>query len=146
MILAVLDTNVTLSAFLSPAGAPARVLRAWEQERFDVATSPILRAELHRALEYPKVKKFLKASADEVEMVSKRFEISAVQCKSDMPIEIVKRDRDDNHVLECARSAGADYIVTGDKDLLSLVEYEGIQILSPTEFLHLLEMGSSPKK
>ena len=47
----------------------------------------------------------------------------------------VCRDPQDDMVLECAVNAGADVIVTGDKDLLALGEYEGIRILSPRAFL-----------
>ena len=145
-MLIVLDTNVVLSAFMSPQSPPALVWRAWEEERFEVATSVLLRQELSRTFGYPKVKKFLKASESEITNVLKRIESSAVQVELDFQLDIVKRDRDDNHVLECARSAGAGFIVTGDKDLLSVVEYEGIQILSPAEFLHLLEMKESDEK
>ena len=66
-MIAVLDTNVFLGAFLSPRGAPAQILRRWEAEEFELATSPALRAELGRALEHPKVKKTLKTSDEEIQ-------------------------------------------------------------------------------
>jgi putative PIN family toxin of toxin-antitoxin system len=45
------------------------------------------------------------------------------------------RDEDDNRVLECALDGMADYIVTGDKDLLDLVSFEGIKIVKVSDFL-----------
>jgi putative PIN family toxin of toxin-antitoxin system len=45
------------------------------------------------------------------------------------------RDPKDDMVLECAESSGAEVIVTGDKDLLAVGEYEGIRILTPRAFL-----------
>ena len=45
-------------------------------------------------------------------------------------------DPDDNRILECAVTAGSDVIVTYDKDLLRLIEYAGIKIIRPMEFLH----------
>jgi predicted nucleic acid-binding protein len=48
-------------------------------------------------------------------------------------------DKDDLKFLELAVSVQADYVVSGDKDLLKLKEVEGIKILSPAEFLALLE-------
>ena len=44
------------------------------------------------------------------------------------------RDSDDDLILACARDAVADYVVTGDEDLLVLKNYEGISILNPREF------------
>ena len=47
----------------------------------------------------------------------------------------VCRDPDDNKFLEAAIAAGAEYVVTGDKDLRSLDEYQGVKIRFPVEFL-----------
>jgi predicted nucleic acid-binding protein len=51
----------------------------------------------------------------------------------------VSRDPDDDHVLAAAVVGEADCIVTGDKDLLVLDPYEGIRIVTPREFLDVLE-------
>lgn len=138
-MLVVLDTNVVISAFLSPRGTPAQVLRRWEAETFEIATSPTLRAELSRTLEYPRVKKNIKASDEEMQDTLRRLAMVPLNREPTSQIDIVKRDKDDNRVLECAVDAGAQYIVTGDEDLLELQEYEGIQILSPAEFIRLLD-------
>jgi len=50
----------------------------------------------------------------------------------DVPTAI--RDKDDDDVLACAKDAKADYLVTGDTDLLELKEFSGISILSPRDF------------
>ena len=50
----------------------------------------------------------------------------------------VSRDPDDNRILEAAVAGAADYIVTGDQDLLVLGEFEGIAIVTPTRFLAIL--------
>jgi putative PIN family toxin of toxin-antitoxin system len=44
-------------------------------------------------------------------------------------LHVVERDPDDDRVLECAVTAKAELIVTGDSDLLNLVEYAGIEII-----------------
>jgi predicted nucleic acid-binding protein len=54
---AVLDPNDIISALLSPEGAPARAVRAWLQGEFEFVVSPLLLAELRRALAYPKLRK-----------------------------------------------------------------------------------------
>ncbi|MBI4672706.1 MAG: putative toxin-antitoxin system toxin component, PIN family [Chloroflexi bacterium] len=138
-MLVVLDTNVFLSAFLSPRGTPAEILRRWEAEAFEVATSPTLRAELSRTLDYSKITKYLKASDAEIQNTLRRLALAPLNREPTVQLDVVKRDRDDNRVLECAVEVGAEYIVTGDEDLLELQEYDGIQILSPAEFVRLLD-------
>ena len=51
----------------------------------------------------------------------------------------VPEDPKDNMIIECALNADADYIITGDKHLLKLKEYKGIKILTPKEFLELVQ-------
>ena len=52
-------------------------------------------------------------------------------------LDVVPRDPDDNMVLECAIEGNAQYIVTGDKDLLVLKTFRGIQIVSASDFLNV---------
>lgn len=54
-------------------------------------------------------------------------------------LDVVKRDPDDNRVLECAQVSRSDFIVTWDKDLLDLKRYAGADILNPQRFLSLLK-------
>jgi putative PIN family toxin of toxin-antitoxin system len=58
---AVLDPNILISALLSTAGKPARILRAWLDGRFELVASPLLLAELDRALSYPKLRRRIPA-------------------------------------------------------------------------------------
>jgi putative PIN family toxin of toxin-antitoxin system len=52
-------------------------------------------------------------------------------------LDVVKQDPADNRILEYAVTAGSDYIVTGDKDLLRLGTYDGIKILTVSDFLNV---------
>ncbi len=54
-----------------------------------------------------------------------------------MQLDVVKADPEDNKIIECAVTAGSDYIVTGDKDLLRLGSYDAIRILNASDFLKL---------
>jgi predicted nucleic acid-binding protein len=57
----------------------------------------------------------------------------------DLPtVRGVVRDPNDDMIIACALAAGADYMVTRDKDLLSLGEHEGIAMIKPEAFLHML--------
>jgi predicted nucleic acid-binding protein len=51
---------------------------------------------------------------------------------------VIADDPDDDAVLSCAKEGNAAYIVTGDRDLLSLGVYEGIKIVTPVQFLQAL--------
>lgn len=53
-------------------------------------------------------------------------------------IHVVHDDPDDNKILECAIAGNVDYLVTQDRHLLKLKEFEGINILTPHDFLKLL--------
>lgn len=63
---AVLDPNVLVSAVLSPRGAPADVLRAWHDGRFELVVSPHLLDGLERVLAYPKLRPSLPRSGETV--------------------------------------------------------------------------------
>jgi len=53
------------------------------------------------------------------------------------PTQRIEEDPTDNRILECAAASGSDYLVSGDKHLLKLGQYQGIQILSPADFIQM---------
>jgi putative PIN family toxin of toxin-antitoxin system len=53
-------------------------------------------------------------------------------------LNVIKEDPSDDSILECAVSAGSDFIVTGDRDLLRLGVYNGIRILNPAELMSIV--------
>ena len=60
---------------------------------------------------------------------------------SDPPPVQVVRDPNDNMIVACAHAADADYIVTRDKDLLSLGRHQSIEMIAPEAFLHVLRVA-----
>ena len=54
-------------------------------------------------------------------------------------VDVIKEDPDDNKIIECAIEGKADCIITNDNHLLKIREYAGIRILTPSEFLKILE-------
>lgn len=134
----VVDTNVLVSALLSPSGAPAKVLRHWEAEAFESVVSEEILAEYARVLSYPRIAGRLKLtseSADELVATLRRFAILVEPARS---LHVIADDPDDDKLLACALAGGAEYIVSGDEHLLSLGEYQGVQVLPPAAFLKLL--------
>ncbi|HTX80453.1 MAG TPA: putative toxin-antitoxin system toxin component, PIN family [Longilinea sp.] len=134
-MIVVLDTNTIVSALLSPNGTPAEIFRYLEAGKIAVATSDYLLDELERVLTYPKVARYIKASETDINLFVKRFRMFADIVQPESNINAVEKDPDDNHVLECAVAAKADFLITGDQHLLELEEFEGIEILSPTAFM-----------
>ncbi len=53
-------------------------------------------------------------------------------------VNVIKDDPDDNKIIECAVASSSEYILTYDKHLLKIKDYEGIKIISPEEFLRIL--------
>jgi uncharacterized protein len=137
---AVLDTNVLVSAVLSPQDPPARVLKLWRQGRFDVVLSRSILAEYRRALSYPHIRHHYPVSDEDVEGLLEDLEKAGPVIETGGELRAVAADPDDDKVLECAVAGGADYIVSGDAHLLALEEYLGIRILPPAVFLAVLSM------
>ena len=125
----VLDANIYVSA-LAFGGKPRRALRLGITRRVDVAISDPIRTEVLRTLR----NKFRWSN----ERLAEADGLIGAAARSVVPVatlHVVERDPDDDRVLECAVSAKAELIVTGDSDLLSLGEYEGIEIIQVTAFL-----------
>ena len=136
----VLDANVFVSALISRAGPPARVLQQWEEERFAVVISEAILQELDRVLHYPRLYQKYKLSE---ERISRFLGLLRTQCALVEPtikLSVIKRDPTDDRYLECAIAGNADIIVSGDKHLLELATYQNIQILSPAGFLAFLKL------
>ena len=133
--------KIPVSALLSPSGPPAEVINHWEAGQFEVVTSPPLLSELERALRYPRVRKYLKISPDEVAAFINLLRRVATVVQPQLTLEIIEEDLADNRVLECAVSGGASYVVTGDDHLLKVKNYREIVILKPAEFLTVLNLG-----
>jgi len=72
-----------------------------------------------------------------------RIRRRAVFIRPEAPIRM-SRDPTDDKFLECAVAGAADYIVSGDADLLSLQEVEGIPIVEAPTFWHMLASRTRP--
>ena len=132
---AVLDANVIISALLSRSGSPAAVLVAWQEGHFELIVSPLLLAELARALAYPKLRR--RISAEEAEALLDWLRRAATVAPDPLgPPPIRSRDPGDDYLLTLAASEHA-LLVSGDEHLLSLQGESPVH--SPASFLSLLE-------
>jgi putative PIN family toxin of toxin-antitoxin system len=139
----VLDTNSVVSRYLVAAGIPAQIMTAWRLQRFDLVVSPALLAEYERVLNYERLRRRHGLSPEEVtrEIAGLR-DAALLVIPTEVPA-VIADDPDDDHVLACAVAGEADYIVSGDRHLLTLGEYRGIRILRPAAFLALLDTNNT---
>lgn len=129
---AVLDTNVLVSSALSN-GKPFEILSLAEDGEYISVTSPAIVGELRDVLKRDR----LPFDDDQVDELSvKVLSISRV-IDPEITVEVVEDDPDDNKIVECALAGDVDYIVSGDSHLLDLEQHQGIEVLSPNEFLEL---------
>lgn len=135
----VLDTNVIISAAISPGSPPARIHAAWEQGRFELLVSPALLVEYRRALGYAQVRTRHKQSDQQLDALVLDYELAGILVDPEESLTIITADPDDNRVLECAVAGGASHIVSGDRHLLTLETFQEIPILNPRAFVALLD-------
>lgn len=132
----VLDTNVLLSGLMFPDGAPGRVVAAWREARFDLVISVHQLAEIGRALAYPKIRRILGWDDRRIEQFIRQLYLRAeVVDLSGTSVE-VPLDPDDAPILATLVAAKADFLITGDGDLLAL--RERYAIYTPAEFVRKL--------
>ena len=126
---AVLDTNVLLAAFITE-GICSKILVRGRKRQFHLILCPVILREFERVL----IKKF-SITRNEVrsilQIVSEAMHSVVSPSQS---VQGICRDPDDDSILACALEAGADYLVTGDVDLLELKIFKGIRIVTPREF------------
>jgi putative PIN family toxin of toxin-antitoxin system len=134
----VLDANVVVSSLINPQGIPAQVLDGWRAERFQVVLSAAILDEIGRVLGDPRVAVYHRWSEERLRQWLEDFAQLALMTPGILSLEIIQEDAADNRYLECTVEGAAAYLVGGDRLLLSLGTYQGIQIVSPRVFLEVL--------
>jgi putative PIN family toxin of toxin-antitoxin system len=139
----VADTTVLISAFLTPRGVSSEFLRRAREAEFHIVLAPdILEETRDRLLRRRRLRRSYRYTDQRVHRFDRLLQTTTMLVTDLPPVSGIVRDPNDDMVIACALRARADYIVTRDKDLLSLSVHEDIRIVTPRQFLHLLE-GSS---
>ena len=137
MLRAVLDANVYVSAFVRPEGPPGQIVeRLLRNQAFELVLSAEIVEEVLQALAYPKV---LKGARTKVEP-DLWFEdiVMLAEFVTDLQIESVSKDPDDDKYIAAAIEGRASFVVSGDPDLLDIKEHLGVRVVNPRAFLDLL--------
>ncbi len=129
-----LDTNIYISAFLFK-GKPRSIIEDLSDGKFTAFISKHILEELEATLIRPKFK--LKANVV-FHILQEIKDITSIVINKPLKSYHNLRDRNDFHILETAFSAKVDYLVTGDKDLLSLQGIDQFKIISPDQFVSIL--------
>ena len=136
---AVVDASVLVSAFLFPNSVPGAVLALSGRGDVRLCLSPILVEEIRRSLMNPRLFRSYGHDAEAVEAWCRDLTNLAVMVTELPGIGPVCRDPDDDHVIAAALAGQAQFIVTGDKDLLSLGAYQDIRIVTARAFLDTMK-------
>jgi putative PIN family toxin of toxin-antitoxin system len=130
----VLDTNVLLSGIAYPASVPGRILAAWRHGSVDVLLSAHILDELRRVL--PRLSHRHGLTPAETDDLIDALSMQAEIIEPLPGLEPDLRDFDDQPVLgtllAALKASGADYLVTGDKDLLAMAGR--YPIVAPAQF------------
>ncbi len=138
MIRIVLDTNLFVSALLKPGSNPDLILHLVKDEKVLLLMSDSICHEISRVLAYPKIRKRLTASDEELKNFVQLLATVAIITPGILNPPPLDADPDDTKYLVCAVEGHADFIVSGDHHLTDLVRYRGIRIVTPVEFIQIV--------
>ena len=132
---AVLDTNVFVSGIFW-TGTPNKILKLWKEQKFTLVSSVETVAELVRILKDFKIRMPESMIREWVDLIVRNSVIVSPEQK----LRVVIDDPKDDIFIEAALTGQADYIVSQDKHLLKLQQYQNVKIITPEQFKELLEV------
>jgi putative PIN family toxin of toxin-antitoxin system len=130
MLKVVFDTNIIISAF-NFGGKPAEVVKLGVDRKIKNIISEFILSEARNVL----LSKFLWTQEEAEAAISTIMKFSETVNPPKESIDIISACPPDNRILECAVEGGADYIISGDRHLKDLQEFQGIKIVDPATFL-----------
>lgn len=126
----VFDTNVYISAFIVPGSKSDLAYRLAERGVFELAVSDAILTELTG-----KLGSRFGYTEEEIRQVENAVREVAIVFEPETELSVVP-DEPDNRILECAITARASAIVTGDRHLLRLGNYQDIGIMTVSDLLY----------
>lgn len=130
----VIDTNVLVSAVIRPQGIPGEVLHQLRERRFELLMSRATLDELVNVLFRPRLRTKYRLTDNTLRPILKLLFLRSVMLQPQEKVTVCRDPKDDVY-LELAIAGKADYIVTGDTDLLVLHPFRNIPIVTPAAFL-----------
>jgi len=135
----VLDTNALVSALLF-GGEPGRLVSLWQRSQIVPLVSKDVLLEYVRVLGYPK----FGLDADDIKgLIEEHVLPFAEMVVVSRTPQVVPEDPGDDKFLALAVAGAADFIISGDKPLIKMERYRGIEIVPPRHFLERPELGET---
>jgi putative PIN family toxin of toxin-antitoxin system len=125
----VIDTNIYISAIFWN-GKPREVIDLGRDGKITIFTSLDIENEIAG-----KLKTTFKLAEEDVNQILLDFSTFTLPIRISKQLIVVQDDPDDNKFIECAVECKANYIISGDRHLLNLKEYEGIKLIKSSDFL-----------
>ena len=132
---AIIDTNVFVSGIFWEGNFCSQIIDKWKNKKFELVSSMDILKEFAETLRNYKIE----MSDEMIEEWRNLIIESSVIINPKIKLNVIKEDPDDNKFLEAGISGNADLIISQDKHLLKLKEYQGIKIVSPEEALLLIK-------
>lgn len=137
MVKVVLDTNVIISAALSSDGNPGIIFEMLISGMIKNFTTQEIIDEVREVLERPRISELLLLK--DKEFILSTYETLSEKIEPSITLNLVQSDPDDNKFIDCAVNAAVNYLISGDSHLLKLNDVQGIKIVSPTEFIQVMQ-------
>ena len=131
---AVLDTNVFISGIFWEGNFCSQIIEAWKEGKINLVTSSPIIEELIKVLNNFKIQ----MQDEEIKKWKKIIIENSVIVEPSIKLDLIKDDPSDNKFIEAALAGKARIIVSQDKNLLKLKQYENIKIVSPEYFLETI--------
>ena len=135
MLKVIVDANVWVAALLN-AGKPREIQQKLKENRYQLFFAEPLLTELKEVTSRSKF--YQKIQPQKRDRLVRLIKDKATAVQLPATFSAISRDPNDDMYLICAKIAKVDFIVSGDPDLLSLGEYEGVKIITPAKFLKVL--------
>jgi len=126
------DTNVIISG-LNFSGNPRRIVQMAEDGVIQLVVSDAILDEVVKVLRREK----FGWEEEEIRRSLRQISRFAEHVEPKQRVDVVKEDPTDNRIIECAAASGSDYLVSGDKHLLKVGQYQGFKIVPPEEFVEI---------
>lgn len=146
-VVALVDTNVWISALINPHGYPARLKNAWLDGKFQIVVSVAFLDELTDVLSRPRIRNKYRLKTEEIGEFLRLIAEKSITVTTTGTLRLC-RDPDDDLMLETALNGNAIFAVSRDDDLkrdqelISRMLEQGIEVLSVQRFLDRLEIDS----
>ena len=139
MLKVVIDTNVFISATITEKGKPAQILKAWREKKLEVIISPEILKEIGQVIFRPRIRKISFWTEKERYQFIEDLARICILTPGSLQLKQAVKHTQDHKFLVAAIEGEVDYIVSGDYHLRNLGIYKGIEIVSASGFLQILE-------